>query len=247
MYIDMQHNKKFFSDMSKNYKKCKAIIPDKETEIKYTILAKNGNVGAKDLLYGISIPLIIKKALYYNISPDFFSDLIATSACALDDAIRTFDVSLNCSFQTHLQAHVFNCMQKFMYSNTLIQYPENKIKEIIKNKKQPNYNEECDEFVFSSYETDTVNNMNFSETLEDTSEESVETFAIREEENETLYSKINQLSEIEQKVIKLSFLHNSKKMTVSSIGLALHITPSNVKTIKLNALEKLKTALVEVV
>ena len=101
--------------------------------------------------------------------------------------------------------------------------------------------------MFSSYETDTVNNMNFSETLEDTSEESVETFAIREEEKETLYSKINQLSEIEQKVIKLSFLHNSKKMTVSSIGLALHITPSNVKTIKLNALEKLKTALVEVV
>lgn len=122
---------KFFADMDREYKAAKAAIPNRDTEIKYILLARQGSAEALRLIAGLCYPTIVSMATgnprYRRFKGDY-GELVSEVMLHLPKAIDDFDLNEGTRFITFFNARIFNALNKAIFADNLVQWPENRLR-----------------------------------------------------------------------------------------------------------------------
>lgn len=124
-------NDKFFADMDSEHKLALQMIPDRETEAKYIIAARNGSKDAIRFLSGLCYPTIIKMATgnpRYRRWKGNFGELVSEAIAALPGAVMDFDLSKGVRFITYFNARIMNALNKALFADNIVQWPENRLR-----------------------------------------------------------------------------------------------------------------------
>ena len=125
----MEFGNSYFRDqLSGAYKMARALVPDHKTEIEYILKAKAGIQSARDVLFQLYIPMVIKFALsdQYKSYEGELGDLVSSAMIGFNRALALFDPStgneFGCFYKWHAMAH----MNKEMYNDDhKVNIPEN--------------------------------------------------------------------------------------------------------------------------
>ena len=119
----------FKDRVRKVYTKASKAAGTVDSETAIIMLAKKGNVFARNLLFEKQLPAIIKLANdKYKRFNGNIEELVSAAMLAIDRAIELFDPTQGNRFWTFLCRHVFSAMNKECYEDRLIHLPENIVK-----------------------------------------------------------------------------------------------------------------------
>lgn len=123
---------KFFTDLKNEYIRSKELIPNREKEIEYIVMARNGSPDAMRTILGLCYPVIIRKVTqdnrYRRFSGDF-GEFVSEVALRLPGAIADFDITSGHRFITFFNGRIFDQLNKVVFADNLVHVPENKLRD----------------------------------------------------------------------------------------------------------------------
>lgn len=224
---DWQHNDPLIAAYLNDLNNCKILSAEEQMEL--FIPAQKGNKDALKALVVSNLPFVIRIAKNYRNMGVEFPDLINEGALGLFSAVRKYDVKSGNRFSTYAVNWIEMHIRKAIDENSTIHIPR---KSKIDRKKFS---------VLSIYEPfDEDKLVPLVEVIPD--EQSSPTYSLAEENEMAV--KINvlleNLDEMETKIIRSYFGFDGKKKSFRKIGDELHLSRERIRQIQKKILEKLR-------
>lgn len=207
--------------------------------------AKKGDIKARNLLIESNLKLISKIAFKYKFDFLTYDDIVSEGVFGFEHAIYNFDINKKAKFTTYASYRIKESISKaILNKNDTIRIPNDMYKKF----KKEGHNLPWDVCKYIEYK-------NSHRSLDEKADERhlrseiipdryVENPEHSVKDKDLIYNltkkSLSKLNEIEKKVIEGTFGFNREKITLNEISKDLNISIHNIKSIKKQAIEKLR-------
>lgn len=227
--------------LSKDIQKLPNQLP-KEEEVNLLILAKNGNVTARNKLIETQIKQIVSWCRSYANNQNSINELISDAVLGFDIAIQRFDMDAGVRFVTYYMQWVRDSINRSIYSNHTIRPPMNIAKTNSKTDeeldKMKSNKRKKDEFVHTGVSFSSPLGDDSKATYEDTLKSDASTD--KEVDNQIIIGKVLKLLNKNSREWYYLKYHYIDGMDLSEIGTIYNVSKQAVSANMKRTIERIK-------